>query len=251
MIHVLIYEEVRAIGEMITLTLHSESDIEVIGCSGSVEELRAYLHWCNVVLINSVEKGSNGPQVIRMVREAAPRTKIIVVGVKRDRDTIREWTEAGATGYVYRDESLREMLRMIRNGTGNDHRVAAPLREAPLLSYPVEQVVTEAQNGAAQTLFNTLTRREREVLRLVQQGLTNLEIAEALVIELGTVKNHVHNILRKLNINSRRDTFQLCRPAPYWNLAQTPAHANGNGHSPRRSPMRTLMPAVAVNAVPG
>jgi hypothetical protein len=61
------------------------------------------------------------------------------------------------------------------------------------------------------------------VLTLIQQGLTNQEIAESLVIELGTVKNHVHNILRKLNVNSRRDAVHVSRLAGLWSLTDVKA----------------------------
>lgn len=247
MIHVLVLEEVRAIGEMITLTLHSETDIEVIGCSGSLEELRTHLHWCDVVLINSVDERCDGPSVIRAVRETAPRAKIIVVGVKRHREAMREWIEAGASGYLYKDESLRELLRMIRSAHASESRAATlPKSNGSLLTYPAEMPALD--EVTTQPLLNTLTRREREVLRLVQQDLTNQEIAETLVIELGTVKNHVHNILRKLNINSRRDTFQLCRPAPYRVWADGPvigsaAPTNGNRRAPLPNGVATVYAA--------
>src|ERR1700720_2882364 len=79
-----------------------------------------------------------------------------------------------------------------------------PPLAATLVSYVAELMGLEASGEPDLCGPQSLTRREREVLTLVQQGLTNQEIAESLVIELGTVKNHVHNILRKLNVNSRR-----------------------------------------------
>ena len=76
-----------------------------------------------------------------------------------------------------------------------------------LVTYARPKVLDQARS---------LTRREREVLGLVHQGLTNQEIAGTLVIELGTVKNHMHNILRKLKVNSRRDAVHVSRLAGLW-----------------------------------
>jgi DNA-binding CsgD family transcriptional regulator len=149
-------------------------------------------------------------------------------------------------GYVLKDSSLAELLKNVRAAYNNEALVSPPIAAA-LMSYVAELVGFDPAAEQDLCAPQSLTRREREVLTLVQQGLTNQEIAESLVIELGTVKNHVHNILRKLNVNSRRDAVHVSRLAGLWSMNDAkpaPAgrtnvhgngyangHANGNGHA--------------------
>jgi len=137
------------------------------------------------------------------------------MGLARSQHAILQCVEAGVAGYVLKDSSLDELLKSIRAADRNEAMVAPPLA-ATLVSYVAELVGLDGNAAADPCGPESLTRREREVLGLVQQGLTNQEIAAKLVIELGTVKNHVHNILRKLNVNSRRDAVHVSRLAGLW-----------------------------------
>jgi DNA-binding NarL/FixJ family response regulator len=138
------------------------------------------------------------------------------MGLARNQHTLLQHLQAGVSGYVLKDDSLGELLWSIRAAHHSEAQVAPPLA-AKLMAY-----LAEVTGGDVERRFEfepecggpeTLSRREREVLALIQRGLTNQEIAESLVIELGTVKNHVHNILRKHNVNSRRDAAHAGRLA--------------------------------------
>lgn len=219
MIRVLIVEEVRAICEIIATALRAEPDVEVTGCATQLEEAVAGLPHCDVVLVNTTLHNEASARLIRTLRRLAPKVKIVVMGLVRSQHAILQCIEAGVSGYVLKDSSFDDLLQNIRAAYNNEALVSPPIAAA-LMSYVAELVGFDPAGEPELCAPQSLTRREREVLSLVQQGLTNQEIAESLVIELGTVKNHVHNILRKLNVNSRRDAVHVSRLAGLWGLTE-------------------------------
>ncbi|MCC6188010.1 MAG: response regulator transcription factor [Anaerolineales bacterium] len=226
MIRVLLIEEVRAIGEIVATVLRSEPDIEVVGCAGTLEEAEPLLSASNVALVNTPMHSDGSARLIRALRRLAPKVKIVVMGLARSQPAILQCIEAGVAGYVLKDSPLSELLRNIRAAYNNEALVSPPIAAA-LMSYVAEWVGFDPAGHLELAAPECLTRREREVLTLVQQGLSNQEIAESLVIELGTVKNHVHNILRKLKVNSRRDAVHVSRRAGLWSLAEVKSKPNG------------------------
>lgn len=219
MIRVLVVEEVRAICEVIATVLRAEPDIEVTGCATSLDEAMAQVHASDVVLVNTTLHNDSSTRLIRTLHKLAPKVKVVVMGLARSQHAILQCIEAGVAGYVLRDSSLGELLQNIRAAYNNEALVSPPIAAA-LMSYVAELVGFDPSSERELCAPQSLTRREREVLNLVQQGLTNQEIAESLVIELGTVKNHVHNILRKLNVTSRRDAVHVSRLAGLWGATE-------------------------------
>jgi DNA-binding NarL/FixJ family response regulator len=215
MIRVLVVEEVRTICEIIATVLRSEPDFAVVGCATGIDEAVGHLSGCDVAVVNACMTTETSVRLVRGLRRLAPRVKIVVMGLARSQHAILQCVEAGVAGYVLKDSSLDELLQSIRAADRNEAMVAPPLA-ATLVSYVAELVGLDGSADTDPCGPESLTRREREVLGLVQQGLTNQEIAAKLVIELGTVKNHVHNILRKLNVNSRRDAVHVSRLAGLW-----------------------------------
>jgi DNA-binding NarL/FixJ family response regulator len=219
MIRVLIVEEVRAICEMIATVLRAEADMDVVGCATNAEEAVAGLGQCDVALVNTTLNNDTSARLIRNLRKLSPKVKIVVMGLARSQHAILQCIEAGVSGYVLKDSPLDDLFKNIRAAYNNEALVSPPIAAA-LMSYGAELVGFDPASEHVLCAPQSLTRREREVLSLVQQGLTNQEIAESLVIELGTVKNHVHNILRKLNVNSRRDAVHVSRLAGLWGAGE-------------------------------
>lgn len=215
MIRILIVEEVRAICETIAAVLRREADIEVVGGAANLDEALPALRACDIALVNATPNSDTSAGLIRAVRRLAPRVKVVVMGLARSQHAIWQCVEAGAAGYVLRDSSLADLIANLRAAQHTEAPASPPLAAA-LMSYVAELAAHDLSGVPANAAPQALTRREREVLSLVHEGLTNQEIAGALVIELGTVKNHVHNILRKLNVSSRRDAVQVSRLAGLW-----------------------------------
>jgi DNA-binding NarL/FixJ family response regulator len=243
MIRVLVVEEVRTICEIIATVLRSEPDMEVVGCATGIDEAVAHLGNCDLAVVNASMLSDASVRLVRGLRRLAPRVKVVVMGLARSQHAILQCVEAGVAGYALQDSSIDELLRSIRAAERNETLVAPPLA-ATLVSYMAEMVGLDSGDCTDFGGPQSLTRREREVLGLVQQGLTNQEIAATLVIELGTVKNHVHNILRKLNVNSRRDAVHVSRLAGLW---------SGGEHAPlglpRRPDLRTERPSIFTRAL--
>jgi DNA-binding NarL/FixJ family response regulator len=141
-------------------------------------------------------------------------TKVVVLGLAESEAEILRYVEAGAAGYVLKDDSVEELLSNIR-AIHRGEAVVSPEIAAALMSRVTElaQLFTDVDVGAGAN--PELTDREQEILGLISQGMTNREIAEALIIEVGTVKNHVHNILNKLNVSSRHEA------AAFWAIIES------------------------------
>src|SRR6185295_651464 len=140
-------------------------------------------------------------------RERWPEVKVIAVGIEREDETIAEFIEAGAGGYVLMGSTPEELVAVIRAAqqglaTGSPRVIAAVLARIAALSRPDEQ-------GPPAPEIEPLTQREREILGLLAAGLGNKEVGRRLGITVQTVKNHVHRILEKLRVHRRRDAVRL------------------------------------------
>ncbi|MCA9873960.1 MAG: response regulator transcription factor, partial [Anaerolineales bacterium] len=123
------------------------------------------------------------------------------------------YIEAGAAGYILQNESVEEMMQKLV-AAHEDRAIIAPTVAAALmerLSQLTNRQLPMSYIEARESQFGELTPREQEVLQLITQGCTNQEIANELVVECGTVKNHVHNILKKLEVNNRHEAASVYR----------------------------------------
>jgi two-component system, NarL family, nitrate/nitrite response regulator NarL len=203
MIRVLVVNEQRLMANLITSVLDGEANITVVGVATSVTEALEKGAGADVLLISTQLPEGGALQLVRQAAQEHPDQAVLVMGVAESEWEILHYVEAGASGYVLKNDSVEELLRHIRAAHAGKARVS-PVIAAALMSRVAElaQLVSQASVSAD---VGELTPREMEVLTLIGRGLTNQEIAEHLVIELGTVKNHVHNILNKLGVSSRRD----------------------------------------------
>jgi two-component system, NarL family, nitrate/nitrite response regulator NarL len=204
-IKVLLVIEVPLIGSIFSSVLTEERDIEVAACVPSAQGALAFLqqHKVDVAVVSIGLADQEARALIRAVAEQAPSTKVLALGLsEEDRHDVLRYIEAGAAGYILKDSSLQELLDVIRLASRGEARVSTRMAGAMM-----ERLSNLARMFAAvETRLDgdiRLTSRELEVLQCISQGLTNQEIAARLVVEVGTVKNHVHNILEKLNVSNR------------------------------------------------
>lgn len=129
------------------------------------------------------------------IRSEAPAWKILGLGLSRTMPDEIAWVAAGANGCILPLESREDALEKFR--------VAARSEAPPVEGIASEGCISDFRDGAPPNELAVLTTRESEVLRLMDQGLSNQEIADQLSIEVTTVKNHVHSILTKLNLDRR------------------------------------------------
>jgi DNA-binding NarL/FixJ family response regulator len=141
--------------------------------------------------------------VISAVRRAAPEARVVALGADREEQALA-CARASVRGFVTRDQSLDELVSTVVE-VGRGRELCPPSVGVLLLRVMGGNALSDLGRGDA------LTDRELDVLKLLERGLSNKEIAAALVIEPATVKNHVHNVLRKLNVHRRGQVAALGR----------------------------------------
>jgi len=178
--------------------LEAQPDISVVAQAGSGEEAvrLAQEHIPDVVLMDLVMPGMDGVEATRKVKNASPRTQIIILTSFHQDEYIFPALQAGAISYLLKDVKAAELLEAIRRAAQGE----ATLH--PKIAARVIKTFRDLENEEASP-FTALTEREVEVLKLIAKGYSNEKIAEQLVISLGTVKGHVSNILSKLHLVDR------------------------------------------------
>lgn len=213
MIRILIADDSGLICDAMRTVLDQEKDIYVLGCARTLEEAEFLKPHAGMILVGPALEGESSLEFVRNVHTSDPDKKIIVVGIRNQPELITQYIEAGVVGYVSRQESMSKLLEKIHAVHAGQAIVSPDValclmqRLAQLSRQPF--VSGWGTDGA--TGLHELTAREREVLSLIGAGYSNREIAESLVIGWGTVKNHVHNILKKLDTSSRHEAAAIYR----------------------------------------
>lgn len=197
-VSVLIVDDHKVVRQGIKAFLETQPNIVVVAEADSGEmgiELAAE-HVPDVVLMDLVMPGLDGVESTRRVKQASPRTQIIVLTSYYQDEFIFPAIRAGALSYLLKDAEPEELAEAVRK---------AAKGEAVLHPRVAARVVQELHGAKQDTpnAFTELSDRELEVLRLIADGLNNADIAEKLVISEKTVKSHVSNILSKLHLGDR------------------------------------------------
>lgn len=205
-ITVLIICDVRLYREGLGRTLGGHPATAAVHVVSEIQEGLAEIeHWSpEVVLLDT--SSPNPTERIEAVLVLAPAARVVAFGVTDEPDTILACIEAGAAGYVTRDASLGELTSTVQAVARGEVLCSAEI--AGLLSRRVAYLAAERRPSADMTV---LTTREREVLALIDQGMSNKEIAKRLRLRLATVKNHVHQVLSKLGVSRRGAAAALVR----------------------------------------
>jgi DNA-binding NarL/FixJ family response regulator len=148
----------------------------------------------------------HGTAMIGVILEASPGSRVIALGMGESESEIIDCAEAGIAGYVAREGSISDLVAAI-DSTIRGELPCSPRVAGTLL----RRVATLAADRRPQRPGVRLSRRELEVVQLIDDGLSNKEIAQYLCIELATVKNHVHNVLEKLQVRRRSEAAAWMR----------------------------------------
>ena len=154
----------------------------------------------DVILLDVRMPRRTGVEACRAIKEAVPATKIIMLTVSDEEADLYESVKNGAAGYLLKDSSIEEVAQAIRV-VNEGQSLISPSMAVKLIDEFKQMSKPEREQGPALRL----TERELEVLRLVAKGLNNREVAKELFISENTVKNHVRNILEKLQLHSRME----------------------------------------------
>ncbi|MBP1464591.1 response regulator transcription factor [Candidatus Chloroploca sp. M-50] len=196
-INVMLIDDHRVVRQGLRDFLELQDDIEVVGEASSGEEgvqvARELLP--DVVLMDLVMPGIDGVETTRRLKAVSPSTRVIVLTSFADDEKVFPAIKAGAISYLLKDISPEELAHAIR---------AAQRNEAVLHPEVATKLMQEFSSPRPnEAPVDQLTPREMDVLRLVARGMSNKEIAEALIISEKTTKTHLSNILSKLHLADR------------------------------------------------
>jgi DNA-binding NarL/FixJ family response regulator len=211
MIRVLIADDQRAVREGLAMLVGLTDDIEVVATAenGKQAVKLAGEQRPDVVLMDLRMPEMDGAEATRTIRTMLPDTHVLVLTTYADDDSLFPALQAGAHGYLTKDASAEEIERAIR-AVAAGHTHLDPAIQQRL----VTAVLTTTTQTS--TLPDELTSREIEVLKLIAAGLSNTEIAAALVVSAATIKTHINHIFQK---TGARDRAQAVRYAYQHDLA--------------------------------
>ena len=203
---VLIVDDHAPFREGLRALLISVPEMEVAGeaANGNDAILEATRLQPDVILMDIQMPGTNGIEATRLIQQSSPHIGVIVLTMFEDDDSVFAAMRAGARGYLLKGADQAEILRAIHS-VGSGEALFGPGIARRLINYFAQLNVIPAHP------FPELTEREREVLELIAQGLSNAEIAEKLVISQKTARNHVSNIFSKLQVADRAHAIVQAR----------------------------------------
>ena len=192
------------------IVLVSEPDIEVVGQAGDGTEAvqKAGESVPDIVLMDVRMPRSSGIQACRAIKDVAPSAKIIILTMSDEEEDLFEAIRAGASGYLLKDIPLDEVAEAVRAVHGGQSLIS-PSMAGKLLTEFATLAKRDQEQPPQQLPAPKLTDREMQVLKLVARGMNNRDIAKELFISDNTVKNHVRNILEKLQIHSRMEAVMV------------------------------------------
>ncbi|MFC6154478.1 response regulator [Nocardioides yefusunii] len=201
-IRVVVADDQELFRRGLTMLLELESDISVVGEAGdglaAVDKVAALAP--DVVLLDVRMPKLTGIEACKAIKEASPSVQVIMLTVSDEEVDLYEAVKGGAVGYLLKDSSIEDVAQGIRV-VAEGQSLISPAMAMKLIDEFKQMSKPDRGQGATVRL----TDRELQVLRLVAQGLNNREIAKRLFISENTVKNHVRNMLEKLQLHSRME----------------------------------------------
>jgi two-component system, NarL family, nitrate/nitrite response regulator NarL len=202
LVRVFLVADVRVHRDLLAGALADEDGLELAGSAHvDVACMAVGMSDADIIVIDG--ESIAGPATVRALVAAAPDAKIVVTGIGEDEASVVELVEAGIGGYATADQPLADVVAVV--AAAADGELQCSPRVSAALAKRVAALSAAQRNGNGNA---ALTPREREIAALIADGLSNKQIARRLSVELATVKNHVHNILRKLGV-SRRDQISF------------------------------------------
>lgn len=197
-IRILIADDHSIVREGLKQLLELEEDFEVVGqASNGVETIERVKELKPDVLLLDINMPvMNGIKALKKLKDEKIDTRIIILTIHEDREYLLETMQIGASGYILKDSDSASFFKAIRDAYAGESYIQ-PKLAADLIKEFNRPRSARVKNE------NELTQREYEVIALIAEGLNNKDIADRLFISEKTVKNHVSNIFRKINVSDR------------------------------------------------
>lgn len=213
MIRILIATHSLLVGDAVRTVLERRRDLDIAGCVSTRSEIEQLVAGCHVLLITQHLQNVNVLELIGDLHAAHPDLKILLIADREEARVIVRYLEAGAAGYILDAEPVHSVVKKVR-GAYKAQAFIAPHVTGELIAR-VSQLANEPDDAnllrTKAPRLATLTPREREVIALLACSYSNRQIGDQLFISPGTAKNHVHRILRKLQVSSRGAAADIYR----------------------------------------
>lgn len=204
-IRVLLTDDHTLFRQGVRTLLSAEPDLEVVGEAGAAAESVALARQLrpDVVLMDIGMAGMSSFEATRQIRKERPETKVVFLSMYDDEDYLAESVEIGASGYILKESPAEQLVTAIREV----HRGGNYL-SARLLSRLVDGFREQGHSPGRSARLGTLTKREREVTKLLAEGKSVKEVAANFDLSVKTVEAHKFNLMRKLNIHNKAQLVQ-------------------------------------------
>jgi len=204
-IRVLLTDDHTLFRQGIRTLLSAEPDFEVVGEAANASDavtLAAHVH-PDVVLMDIGMTGMSSFEATRLIRKERPETRVIFLSMYDDEDYLAECVEIGGSGYILKDSPSDQLVTAIREV----YRGGSYLSPR-LLTRLVDGFRVHGRGPVSQPRFGTLTKREREILKMLAEGQSVKEIASGFDLSVKTVEAHKFNLMRKLDIHNKAQLVQ-------------------------------------------
>ena len=201
-ISLLLIEDNRFLREGIEAILKNQADIKIVSASGNNENTVLKIHKLkpNVILLDLGLRSRNSLDVVQMVKKEFPETNIIIMDLAPVQADVLQYVKAGASGFILKDATLDDFLVTIK-AVAEGAKVLPPVLTNSLFSQIIEHAVKGGKVKMKEAI--KMTKREREVIEHIADGLSNKEIGQKLHVSNYTIRSHIHNIMEKLTLHTR------------------------------------------------
>lgn len=200
-IRLLLIEDNRLLRDGLVAMMKEQPDLQIVSASESFDDaalVRPKLK-PHVVLLDQCLRDQDSVHVVKIIKKKVPEAEVIVMGLVLARADILAFVKAGASGFILKDTAFADFLKTIRAVAEGGK--ALPLASTELL---FSQIVEDAvRKGKVRPNDVRITKREREIVDLIGEGLSNKEMAQRLHLAIHTVKSHVHHVPEKLALHTR------------------------------------------------
>ncbi len=209
-IRVLLADDQALFRRGINAVLTGEPDIEVVAeaDNGTTAIAQAVEHAPDVVLMDVRMPGVGGIEAARAIKKTCPTASILMLTISDEEDDLYSAIKAGASGYILKEVSVATVATAIRSVMQGESFLSPSMASKLLLEF---SALSEREQRPHEPSLSPLTARETDVLRQVALGHTNAQIADTLEISESTVKNHVRNILAKLQLHDRMEAAMYAK----------------------------------------
>jgi DNA-binding NarL/FixJ family response regulator len=199
---ILLIEDNRILRDRMKAIINKQSDLTIVAATEGNHDtvLQARRLKPQVVLIDLGIRNENGLRVVATLTRELPRTKVIGMGLIPSQLEIVEFVQAGAAGFILKDATIEDVLGTIR-AVARGIKILPPLLTGSLFTYVVDYALRKGKGKLPEAV--RMTKREREIIVLIAEAMSNKEIAQRLNLSIYTVKSHIHNILEKMALHSR------------------------------------------------